>query len=69
MKKANKKYDKCCYYCEYSNAILDGESFLCKKKGVVTPDFSCSAFIFDPLKKDISVRFANTAFDESDFKI
>ena len=69
MKKRTDKYDHCCYCCEYSNAILDGETFLCKKRGVVSPDFACSAFIFDPLKKEVSVRFINTSLDANDFKI
>lgn len=69
MKKKSDKYDHCCYCCEYSSPILDGESFLCKKKGVVSPDFACSAFIFDPLKKAVSVRFINLSHNPEDLKI
>ena len=65
----NDKYDHCCYCCEYSSPILDGEQFLCKKKGVVSHDHACSSFIFDPLKKEVSVRFFKSEHSSEDFKI
>ena len=67
--KKDTRYDHCCYCCEYSSALPDGESFLCKKKGVVPAEFACSAFIFDPLKKEVSVRFIKSDIDPEDFKI
>lgn len=69
MKKKSDRYDHCCYCCEYSSPILDGENFLCRKKGVVPPDFACSAFIFDPLKKEVGVRFMDTSHTAEEFKI
>ena len=69
MKKNNYKYDHCCYCCEYSSPILDGESFICKKNGVVPAEFACSSFIFDPLKKEVSVKFLDSSHSADDFKL
>lgn len=69
MKNKTYKYDHCCYCCEYSSPILDGQSFLCKKKGVVLPDFACSSFIYDPLKKEVSVKLVMQQHSADDFKI
>ena len=68
MKKDN-RYDHCCYCCEYASELIGGDSYICKKKGVVSPEFACSSFIFDPLKKEVSVRFIPDNIDSNDFKI
>ncbi|MBQ9941126.1 MAG: hypothetical protein IJO74_06270 [Clostridia bacterium] len=67
--KKDTRFDCCCYLCEYSTKVLDGEHYLCKKKGIVSPEFVCKSFIFDPLKKDISVRIVPQNFDPGDFII
>jgi len=67
--KKDKRYDHCCYCCEHSVRLHDSENFLCKKKGVVPGEFACSSFLFDPLKKNVSVRFIKSDIDPEDFKI
>ena len=49
-------YDQFCSLCEFSEALLDGEYYICKKKGVVGALDTCRAFCFDPLKVKVSVR-------------
>jgi len=39
-----------CAYCAHG-AQLDGESILCRKRGIVAPGDSCRAFRYDPLKR------------------
>ena len=41
----------CCRYCEHAAAIRDGETMLCSKKGVVSAEFQCKKYAFDPLKR------------------
>ena len=49
--KKNTKYDLICAYCEKATVLFDEDSMLCKKKGVVSRDYKCSSFIYDPLKR------------------
>jgi len=39
---------KCCY-CENSAPIRETTGYICKKKGVVSYNFTCKKFVFDPL--------------------
>lgn len=54
MKKRD--YDKICSQCEFSEKLVDGEFYICKKKGVVEALDHCGAFCFDPMKLRVSVR-------------
>lgn len=49
MKKKNIE-EKVCARCENGKCLIDGESVLCKHKGIVSCDFVCRRFVFDPLK-------------------
>jgi hypothetical protein len=40
-----------CKYCERILQLLDGESLLCEKRGVVKPANKCRHFVYDPLKR------------------
>jgi len=41
---------KCCANCENASPLYGGEQVLCRKKGVVSEQFHCSKYQFDPLK-------------------
>ena len=41
---------RCCANCEHSSPLYGGEQVLCRKKGVVSEQFFCSKYCFDPLK-------------------
>lgn len=45
-----KKIEPSCSYCQRGK-VMDGDSVLCKKRGVTPADSSCSAFQYDPLKR------------------
>jgi hypothetical protein len=42
-----------CIYCEHAKAAIgdDDNHMVCRYKGVVTFDFSCRKYIYDPLKR------------------
>lgn len=71
MKKLLNKKDvtPACSYCVHGKFAPDKESILCIKKGVVSLDYSCKRFKYDPLKRK-PIRPRNIEkFDESDFSI
>lgn len=40
-----------CLYCEEGFVSADSDNILCVKNGVVTPDYSCKSFRYDPIKR------------------
>lgn len=46
----NDKIEPQCAYCRKGKSV-DGETVLCRKKGVMAPEDSCPAFRYDPLKR------------------
>lgn len=40
-----------CSYCEEGFVSATSDQILCVKNGVVTPDYSCKSFHYDPLKR------------------
>ena len=50
----NENWEKICAFCENGHKIDGGAYYICQKKGVVAPDFSCRRFCFDPLKIEMS---------------
>ncbi len=45
----DKEIEHRCEYCTEGWLSSDGKNVLCRKKGVVAPGYSCSAFRYDPL--------------------
>ena len=45
----SKSIEPKCAYCQRGKAI-EPDTILCKKKGIMEPGDSCSAFRYDPLK-------------------
>lgn len=39
-----------CAYCKKGKPV-DGETILCKKRGVTLPEDACTGFRYDPLKR------------------
>lgn len=55
MSERKELIDRFCAFCEKGTPIpsSDGESLvICSKKGLVSGDYVCGAFIYDPLKRD-----------------
>ncbi|MBP5288368.1 MAG: hypothetical protein J6Z79_00660 [Clostridia bacterium] len=50
-----KSPDAQCDLCEYAQPINEGESCVCKLRGIVSPDDACGKFRFDPLKMKVSL--------------
>ncbi len=51
MKSKDDGFEKICKYCEKSTEIPLTGNMLCPKKGIVSYDFSCSRFKYDPFKR------------------
>lgn len=47
----DKKIDPKCDYCQFGKRAKDGNKVLCEKKGLVDCNYSCSKFIYSPLKR------------------
>lgn len=54
-----------CEYCLYGVKSREGNKILCEKRGVVEMNYSCSKYVYSPLKR-IPVKQLNIhgAFDD-----
>jgi len=57
-----------CEYCELGKALENGR-VLCPKKGVVSCDYHCGRYIYDPLKRVPRVAPQLPRYSEEDFAI
>ena len=53
IKKLREEYDICksCAYCEFASKTLEDDRMLCKRKGVVSTEYHCMHFSYDPMKR------------------
>ncbi|HWP52183.1 MAG TPA: hypothetical protein VN626_10855 [Clostridia bacterium] len=58
-----------CSYCEYGTFTQDQSAILCSRRGVVTPEYACRKFIYDPLSRVPKPQPKLTKFDPGDFKL
>ncbi len=58
-----------CEYCAHGRLSPDKESVLCKKLGIVTKDFNCKKFKYDPLKRQPKRPKQLDKFNEEDFSL
>ncbi len=65
-----KDIEPCCSYCEKGSLISETE-VRCKKRGVVSAAGSCSAFRYDPLKREPPrpAKLHAEKYSEEDFKL
>jgi len=47
----SRELDKMCRFCEYSAVLCEEDRVLCEKKGIVSAEYVCRAFRYDPLKR------------------
>lgn len=63
------KISPACVYCELGHTASDKKMILCKKKGVVSPYYSCKKFVYAPLKR-IPKRLPKLpSFSDEDFSL
>lgn len=55
-----------CDYCQYGKRARDGNKVLCEKRGLVEREYSCTKFIYSPLKRIPvkQLRFVGSLADE-----
>lgn len=58
-----------CEYCVHARIPEDRTEALCPKKGVVSLDYSCKKFKYDPIKRIPKKVTLQSIFTEEDFKI
>jgi len=59
---------KCCY-CEHATPIRETTGYICKRKGVVSYNFTCGKFVFDPIKLSPLLPAKPLKFSPEDFNI
>ena len=64
-----KNYEKRCEHCLNGKLPSDKSVVLCKKFGVVSLDFCCKSFRYDPLKRVPKRARLQTEFNEDEFKL
>ena len=52
MKNKKHEIEKVCARCELAAPLVDEDTVLCKKRGVVSASASCRKFRYDPLKRN-----------------
>ena len=65
-KKRELDCQKICLFCENANHLKDTDDVICRLKGVVSQDFSCRKFVYDPLKREPVLRPALLEIDKDD---
>ena len=60
--------EKCCY-CESASPIRETSGYICNKKGVVSYNFKCKKFVFDPTKLIPVLPARPLEYSPDDFKL
>lgn len=65
-----KDIDPCCAYCRRGD-VIDEESVICRKKGVVPIGGRCAAFRYDPMKRfpPRPIKLDTGRLKEDDFRL
>jgi hypothetical protein len=58
-----------CRYCAYGQFGTDPRMILCQKRGVVTPDFHCRKYQYDPLLRVPRRQPKLPSFSPEDFSL
>ena len=64
-----KDVKKMCEYCAYGVLIDSGKNILCEKKGVVTLDYHCIKYNYNPTKRKPIISANLPQFENDDFSI
>ncbi len=64
-----KEISPSCSYCAYGKCAPDGETVLCKKKGIVEKDSACKKFTYDVLKRQPKRPKKLETFNPDDFSL
>jgi len=66
----DKRISPSCQYCRHGK-IIDNNSAVCIKRGIVDADSFCRRFKYDPLKRkpDPPLCFCASDFSEEDFSL
>ncbi len=52
----DREIDPACRYCAAGTPTVDRKFILCPKRGVMEPSASCTAFRYDPLRREVRRR-------------
>lgn len=69
MELFNKNITPCCVYCKRSRHLGENEPMLCSKVGVVSQEYGCKYFQYDPLKRVPPKKVNFSKFSEEDFSL
>ena len=57
-----------CEYCRHAKTLSGGD-MLCSRRGIVSGDYSCARFRYDPLKRSPKKKVSFDDFSRSDFSL
>jgi len=60
--------EKCCY-CENALPIRETIGYICKKRGIVSYNFRCKKFVFDPIKLSPMLPAKPREYSPEDFQV
>ena len=64
-----KKITRSCFYCTHAT-VLDAETALCVKKGVVSTQKPCRKFRYDPCKRiPLKPKAPTFQYEEENFRL
>ena len=65
----NVNIEPSCGYCLHGSQTQDGEAILCQKKGIVTADYKCRKYVYDPISRIPKFQPAMLKYDKKDFEL
>ncbi|MBE6599249.1 MAG: hypothetical protein E7638_07395 [Ruminococcaceae bacterium] len=51
-KKNDMEIERFCRFCQHSAPLAGEDTVLCQKKGIVSSEYVCGKFTYDPLKRE-----------------
>lgn len=61
---------KMCSYCQHGTKIPAGEDVICPYKGLVSYDYVCRKYLYDPTRRIRKrTKKMQASFDETDFSL
>ncbi len=64
-----KEISPSCSYCTHGKLSPNGETVLCKKKGVMEKEDCCKKFVYDVLKRQPRRPLPLQKYDKGDFEL
>jgi len=65
----DKKIECDCVYCSLGYTLNNEKDIICEKFGLVSRNFNCKNFIYNPLNRKPKGKILKKTFEKNEFKI